>query len=166
MQNIKNSKNYFFLFGAIIFIMDVLLVSTRKDFNSDYIMWLLISAAFIYLSRSNFLKEFFRKKLESKMTDFIFQDFTLKFLTLFSAKIVLDILARLFQDYIFYVSILEIFLMIAMAYLMGKFAFEYGQKKIYWIFGLFGFVWIATIGIFLGYLSVLELKTEKDDDRI
>lgn len=166
MQNTKISHNYFFFFSIVIAALDVLLVSMSKNFGWENILWLLISAGLLYFVKSEKIKNFFRHKLDSKETDYILQEFTLKFIDLFSVKIILDILTRLMQNYIFYVNILEIVVMILMAYLIGKYAFKFGRKKIYWIFGLLGFIWFFTFGIILGYLSILELKTEKDEGQI
>lgn len=166
MQNYSKIKTYSFFFGIIILLMDVLLVAIKRNFNWDYIIWLLVGTLLLYIAKSNRVHNFFRQKIDTKFTDIELQEFTQKFLNLFSLKIVVDILMRFLQNYILYANILEIIVMIMMAYLIGKCAFAFGQKKIYWIFGLLGFIWFSTIGIALGYLSIWELKLEKDEERI
>ncbi|AKM82580.1 TPA: hypothetical protein DD449_01430 [Candidatus Berkelbacteria bacterium] len=166
MQNNKNYKIYSLLFGVIISSMTLFLVVINKAFSWDYFFWLITGIFLIFCSKSKKIEKFFSKGIETRSTDIFFQEFTEKFLILFSLKIILDILMRYLQGFILYINILEIFVMIFMACLIGKSAYEFGKKKIYWIFGLLGFIWFMTLGILLGYLSILELKTEKDEDRI
>jgi len=64
-------------------------------------------------------------------------------------------------------SVVQIFLflqliaVVGMVILMGYFSYKFSGKKSYWLFGLLGFLWIATIGIFLGFFQVQRLKDKR-----
>jgi len=44
---------------------------------------------------------------------------------------------------------------------MGYYSYKFSGKKSYWLFGLLGLLWLAIIGIFLGFFQVQRLKNIK-----
>lgn len=61
-------------------------------------------------------------------------------------------------------SVLALFELVAigaMVITMGYYSYKFSGKKSYWLFGLLGFLWVAIIGIFLGYWQVQRIKDEK-----
>lgn len=49
----------------------------------------------------------------------------------------------------------------AMVITMGYYSYRLSGKKSYWLYGLLGLIWIAIIGIFIGYWQVQRIRDEK-----
>lgn len=55
-------------------------------------------------------------------------------------------------------NMVEAVLGLAMAFVMGKYAYQISGKKSHILIGLLGFFWFAWVGIFLGYFAVKNIK--------
>lgn len=167
-KNINYKKINFklILAGIIIFGMDLFVVLLRKNFSWDYIIWLICSAFLIYFATSRKFEKFVLQKINFIENSNLWDEFFGKFLSIFAIKIILDILGRFFSNYLFYINMTELLLMAAMAFLIGNYAYKLGNKKIYWIFGLLGFIWYGTFSILLGLLTILELNFEANNGDI
>lgn len=61
----------------------------------------------------------------------------------------------------FYLQLLPI---IAMVILMGYFAYKFSGKRTFGLYGLLGLIWVALIGIFIGYFAVRRLRNKAAKD--
>lgn len=50
---------------------------------------------------------------------------------------------------------------ICMVVLMGYYSYKFSGRKIYCLFGLFGFFWFLILGIFIGFFQVKNLKDKR-----
>jgi hypothetical protein len=57
--------------------------------------------------------------------------------------------------------ILQFPVILGMVILMGYYSYKFTGKKVQWLSGLLGLLWIAIIGIFIGFWHVQRLKNQK-----
>lgn len=100
------------------------------------------------------------EKLELRIIKENWNNFNSAFWFIFLVHLGIKALVSNQEEFSLIMFSLQFFPMLAMAGVMGAFAYKFSKQKTSVLYGLLGFLWIVLVGIFIGYFAVRRLRNK------
>lgn len=94
------------------------------------------------------------KSIKRDWNAFVSNFWAIFFIKLFSKSVAEMVIESGKANFALVAFFIQFIPLLVMVYLMGSYAYKISKRKLYILYGLFGFLWLAIIGIFLGFFAI------------